>query len=162
MIAGGDVGSMQTLGFMRTLVNKSLVDPHVVAAAKDAVADCPQGDHECNALAVERWLAEHFHFVRDPRGVELLHEPTYMVQVVARRGLFAGDCDDAAVLGAALGKSVGLRARFRAIGFRRSGPLAHVIADVRTPRGWLPLDVTKPAQFEGVLPPVARSLTVEV
>lgn len=162
VIAGGDVGSMQTLGRMRTLVNRALVDPRVIAAAKDVIGECPPGDQWCQGVTILRWLEEHFQFVRDPRGVELLHEPRLMLQVVAGRGFFAGDCDDAAVLGAALAKGVGLRARFRGVGFRRSGPLVHVIADVRTPRGWLPLDVTKPAQFAGSLPPVARSITVEV
>ena len=160
-IAGGDFGSRQTLGKMRGLVNRALTDPTVITTAKDVVAYVPPGDFEGQAMAIGSWLAEHFQFVRDPLGVELLHEPRYMLQVIDRRAFFSGDCDDAAVLGAALAKAVGLRARFRAIGFRRGGLLSHVIADVWTPRGWVQYDVTRPAQFTR-LPRVARSLIVEV
>ena len=85
-----------------------------------------------------------------------------MLEAVQARGLFRGDCDDAAVLGAAHAKAVGLTARFRALGFRgKGGPLSHVIADVRTPRGWVQFDVTRPAQFAR-LPSVSRVVTVEV
>lgn len=160
-IGGGDFGSGQTLRKMRSLVNAALVQPLVVTTAKEIVAYCPEGDDYCQAVSIGRWLADHFQFVRDPVGVELLHEPRYMLQVIDAKAFFGGDCDDAAVLGAALGKAVGLRARFRAIGFRKAGPLSHVIADVRTPRGWVQLDVTRPAQFV-TLPPIARTVTVEV
>jgi hypothetical protein len=160
-IAGGDFGSRQTLAKMRTLVNAALAQPLVVNTAKEIVKLCPPGAFECQALAIGRWLADHFLFIRDPLGVELLHEPRYMLQVIDTRAFFQGDCDDAAVLGAALAKAVGLRARFRAIGFRRGGLLSHVIADVRTPSGWVQYDVTRPAQFTR-LPQVARSLIVEV
>ncbi len=160
-ILGGDFGSRQTLGKMRGLVNAALSQPLVVNSAKSIVAYCSAGDVECQAMQIGRWLAEHFQFVRDPFGVELLHEPRYMLQVIEARAFFQGDCDDAAVLGAALAKAVGLRARFRAIGFRRGGLLSHVIADVMTPRGWVQYDVTRPAQFTR-LPQVARTLIVEV
>lgn len=161
-LAGGDLGAMQTLRRMRGLVNDALVDPLVVSVAKNAVATCPPVAEVCMAAAVRRYLVERFRFVRDPLGVELLHEPRLMLQTIARQGFFQGDCDDAATLGAALAKAVGLTVRFRAIGFRRGGPLAHVITDVRTPRGWADLDVTKPAQFLGRLPPIARAVTVGV
>lgn len=147
---------------MRGLVNVSLTDPLVVNTAKEVVAYCPPGDRECQAMAIGRWLGERFRFVRDPLGVELLHEPRYMLQVVGQRAVFSGDCDDAAILGAALAKAVGLRSRFRAIGFQPGGPLVHVIADVRTPRGWVQLDVTRPAQFANGAPRIARRLIVEV
>ncbi len=160
-ISGGDFGARQTLAKMRSLVNRALVDPLTVNTAKQVIAYCPPGDAECAALAVGRWLGDHFQFVRDPVGVELLHEPRYMLQVIATHAFFSGDCDDAAILGAALAKAVGLRARFRAIGFRRGGLLSHVIADVRTPRGWVQLDVTRPAQFAR-LPRISRVVTVEV
>ncbi len=159
---GGDLGAWQTLHRMRSLINAALVDPLVVGAAKDVAMTCPPADEECIARALREWLAGRFQFVRDPLGVELLHTPRLMVQTIATRGVFAGDCDDAAILGAALGKAVGLRARLRAIGFRRGGPLVHVIADVRTPRGWADLDVTRPAQFAGRLPSIARVVTVGV
>ena len=159
---GGDLGSVQVLNRMRRLVNAALVDPVVVGQAKRIALTCPPANEGCIAGALRDWLDERFRFVRDPRGVELLHEPRLMVQTIARTGTFAGDCDDAAVLGAALGKAVGLRARFWAVGFKRGGPLVHVIADVRTPRGWADLDVTRPSQFVGRVPVFARVVTVGV
>jgi hypothetical protein len=160
-LAPGDFGARQTLKKMRQLVNGSLVDPLVVETAKWVVADAGVNQLQ-QAYCIGRWMGEHWRFVQDPVDVELLHTPRYMLLAIQSSRAMAGDCDDAAILGAALGKAVGLRARFRALGFQgRSGPLTHVIADVRTPQGWVQLDVTRPAQFTR-LPQIQRVVTVEV
>lgn len=83
-------------------------------------------------------------FVRDPAGVELVHRPERLLDLWRAKGHIPGDCDDAAVLGAALGKSIGLPARFVVLGFYGpTMPFSHVYAELQTPQGWADLDVTR-------------------
>jgi len=82
--------------------------------------------------------------------VEMLHGPAWQVQQIRARGIVQVDCDDVAMLAAALGKAVGLRARFVVVGFdSRTAPYRHVWAEL-SPRArvpmWSEMDVTRPAQ----------------
>lgn len=160
-IGFGDYGTGQTVGKMRQLVNSSLTDAVVVQTARNLAASTFARDIEGQILAVREFLKEHFQFVRDPRGVELLVPPRSMLDTIKRRGVVTGDCDEAAILGAALGKAMGLRACFVLLGFAGpQGPLTHVYASLRGAGRWVSLDVTKPAR--GPFPPVTRHATVEV
>lgn len=151
-IGFGDYGSAQTLDRMRELVNRSLSVPLVVETANGIAASRPPRDYLGIALAIRHWLASNFRFVRDPVGVELLRDPEYQLRQWMTYGYITGDCDDVAVLGAALGKAVGIGARFVAVGFQPNRPLVHVFA-VLTGRGdggmgslgrGVELDVTRP------------------
>lgn len=160
-IGYGDFGTSQTVSKMRGLVNQSLTDSLVVQTARNLAASTFARDLDGQVLAIREFLREHFQFVRDPYGVELLVPPRPMLDQIARRGVTTGDCDEAAILGAALGKAIGLRARFVLLGFAGpAGPFTHVYTVLRSNRGWASLDVTKPAR--GPFPPVARQATVEV
>jgi len=78
---------------------------------------------------------------RGPRGL--------VQRSAGQRGVAQVDCDDVAMLGAALGKAVGLRARFVAVAFGpRGAPYRHVWAELgpRTNNVWLDMDTTRPAQ----------------
>jgi hypothetical protein len=157
----GTLGSMQTLQKMRAVINQSLTDPLVIETARKLVAAVPARDYDAQARAVRDFLVEHFQFVRDPRGVEMLATPRYLLTQVARRYMVQGDCDDAAILGGALAKAIGLRVKLIALGFfRKDAPLSHVYAIIYG-RRWLSLDTTRPVRMT-VEPPVTRTLTVEV
>jgi hypothetical protein len=160
-IAYGTLGSMQTLQKMKGVINQSLTDPLVIETARRLVAALPARDYDAHARAVQGFLRERFQFVRDPRGVEMLATPRYLLTQVARRYMVQGDCDDAAILGGALAKAIGLRVKLIALGFfRKDAPLSHVYAVVRG-RRWWSLDTTRPVRME-VEPPVSRTLSVEV
>jgi transglutaminase-like putative cysteine protease len=126
--------------------------PLVVETANGIVSMVASRDYYAMALAIREWLTRNFKFVPDPVGGELLRDPEYQLREYLARGQITGDCDDAAVLGAALGKAVGIRAKFVAVGFRNPGPLAHVFAVLTGPVGraigsggiGVDLDVTKP------------------
>lgn len=64
-------------------------------------------------------------FVRDPDGVEALHDPIAIAKAIHVGKRPWGDCDDFSMYLAALMKSVGLRAHFRAVGYN-GGHLTHV------------------------------------
>jgi len=160
-VATGDMGTMQTISAMRRLVNMSLVDSIVVQTARSLAAQSMPRDRDAQAYSIQAFLKEHFQFVNDPRGVELLVPPKAMLQTIARRGVVTGDCDEAAILGAALGKAIGIRACFVVLGFRGPrGPLSHVYTVLRGSSGWVSLDITRPER--GPFPPVSRHTNVEV
>lgn len=158
----GDMGAWQTLQHMRRLVNASLRDPVVVERARRIVEDAGVlGRDQANkALALRQWLEQCLTFMPDPRGLELLSTPRYLLTQIDQRGTVSGDCDDGAILGAALGKAVGFRAKFRALGFGRNGPLVHVYTLLNVRGRWVNLDTTRSPRFPP--PRAARILEVEV
>lgn len=146
-IATGYVGSMQTLARMKDIVRQSLRVPGVVQVAARIVALVPPRDQTRQAQAIRDFLQTAFRFVADPKGQELLRTPSFQIREIRQYGQTGGDCDDAAILGAALGLAVGIGGKFRIISFRRGGNFAHVFT-ILTPRVGpaIDLDVTKPAQ----------------
>lgn len=164
----GDAGSLATVARMRVLINSAIRNPLVVESAHDIALTAPIRDNVRIAIAIRDWLARNFAFVRDPVAVELIRTPEYMLRQLQVRRVISGDCDDAAVLGCALGKAVGIQCKLVTVGFERSpllnpSPLAHVFG-VLLPHGWkriggtedqptvidaeipVSLDVTKPAR----------------
>lgn len=157
----GDAGTAQTVAAMRRLVNDSLTDPVVVGTGRSIAASCVPRDIDCQISQIAEWARDHFMFVRDPGGVETLSTPRFMLDTIATRVYAQGDCDEAAILTAAIGKSIGIPARFILLGFAGpTGPMAHVFTSLRGSRSWISLDVTRPAR--GYLPAASRYSEVEV
>lgn len=130
---------------MRRLVRAAVRDPLLAETAARIVGNAP--NDESSARRLREWLAEHTRFRPDPRGVELIKTPRYMLAEVSGEGVSLGDCDDVAVLAAALGKAAGHPARFVLYGFRPGEPYEHVFTELGTGAGWLELDTTRPAQM---------------
>lgn len=149
-IFGGDLGAIQTLTKMKSLVNDALRDPLVVEQARQIVEDFGASgrDEIGKALAIHDWMENHLTFIPDPVGVELLATPHYLIQRIQRTGMVSGDCDDTAILSAALGKAVGLKAKFRAMGFRKPGAaFRHVVTYLLAAGRWVNLDTTRNPRF---------------
>lgn len=134
---------------MRAMVYREFLNPAVRLTAAQIVAGISGQDGVEQAQAIRDWLDSHTDFLRDPDGVEMLHGPVWQVNQIRTHGTEQVDCDDVAMLGAALGKAIGLRARFVVVGF--DSPRAayrHVWAEL-SPRGnvkWVDMDVTRPSQ----------------
>lgn len=160
-IPGGEAGAAATLDRMRSLVNESLSTLDVIETARYVVRGVGGFDVTAQAQAIRDWLAARFRFVRDPCGIEYLQSPVVQLQSITRQGVSYGDCDDAAILGAALGKAVGISAAFEAVAFvDPARPLSHVYALLLLPGGGImSLDVTKP---RGANTPIARKVRVAV
>lgn len=158
-IPGGDLATWMTLRAMRRLVCEGVADVLTVETAHTIIRACPPRDVRCNALSIRAWLARNFKFVPDPVMQETLRPSRRLLEQFARDGVVSGDCDDAAVLGAALAASVGFIPWAVVAGFRRPGAhFQHVYTvlpmEPYSP-GWIDLDVTRPL---GVVAPVTRSM----
>lgn len=145
-ISHGDFGAFETAQAMASLINKGSVSPLVRRQALQIVASVDGRNQREQASRLRTWLHAHFRFVRDPAGAELLHAPDLLLQDLARQGYVQGDCDDAAILGAALAKSIGFRTRLVIVGFHEAtAPLSHVWTEIGDVAGkwWYELDITR-------------------
>ncbi len=162
-IGWGDRGTMDTLALMAQLVNRGVDSPLVISSARQLAASAGDRDPFRQALAVRQFLARVWRFVDDPPDRELLRDPDAMMHEYFELGAIMGDCDEAAVLGAALGKAIGMEATFTVLSFPVEGggdQFGHVFTSLLTPDGkTLELDVTRPA---GPVPQAIRTLSVEV
>ena len=140
-IPSKDVGTFRTLQIMRTVVNESLIDPYVVYRAKQIVSGCDGKDEFCQSQKIMEWVKSHTKFIRDPSGVELLHTPKFQLQAIERNGELSIDCDDFSMLSAAMGKAVGLPAKFVVLGFlENNAPYTHVFTILKVRDKWYPID----------------------
>lgn len=130
---------MATLRAMTILSKKGATDEAIRGRARDLAPGGP--------AAIRQWLIRRFRFVPDPPGVELLKSPSVMLREWGTDGEATGDCDDAAILGAAVALASGYRVRWVLLGFHRGGPFAHVYAEAWDGLAWQDFDVTRPAQF---------------
>lgn len=78
-------------------------------------------------------------------GEELLIHPGQALTDLRERGMLWGDCDDAAMLAAALLLVQGIAVRFKAIEQRTTGDFAHVFLEYQMAGKWIPMDPTSSA-----------------
>jgi transglutaminase-like putative cysteine protease len=76
----------------------------------------------------------------------LLHDPAAAIRQIQQTGFFAGDCDDIALVAAALGLAVGLEARYVLIALRPSDPWHHILTELRggSREPWIAIDPSRP------------------
>lgn len=143
-IVWGDDFTLRTLERMAAIVNQSLRMPFVVESAGQIVRDVPGHDDAACAVRLREWLLTYVQFLPDPLiDGDVLRAPDYALQLIQRFGVARIDCDDCAMLAAALGKSIGLPARFLVMGFPE---YRHVYAELLTSNGWIDMDVTESEQ----------------
>lgn len=164
-IPGGDAGVLATLALMQSVVDDAVNSADVVQFARHLAVRAGVRREYAQAQAIAGWLSRVWRFVHDPADREMLSTPELMLDEFGTWGIVTGDCDDAAILGAALGKAVGLNAQFTVYGFPSDVPgeadvYGHVFAVLLTSDGKrVSLDCTRP---RGPVPAPTRILTVDV
>lgn len=121
----GPDGIKDTLALMQSMVNRSFLNPLIRRLAADATQHCDPADKRCLSASLLAFVQRSMRYVRDPVGVEALHDPIAIAQEIVRGGKPFGDCDDFSLFLATLMKSVGLPAAFKAVGYN-GGQLSHV------------------------------------
>lgn len=164
---GGDWGTRTIAGYMKRFAREGQTDPTVRDLALSIVRGVPGRNGLAQAVAIRNWLASNVEFTRDPERAELLYTPARMVSILTTRGppLYI-DCDDVAVLAAALGGSIGLKSRFQLVGFLSPrAPIRHVWTELQSPSGdrrWVQMDVTRSSQSLLLDRAISRRWTVKV
>lgn len=163
-IPNGDAGTFATLEHMRKLARGAAMQPLVRNAAARLVLDVNGFDGTAQAVVLRSFITANTQFLPDPTYWETLLDPAWSVREILTHGIVQLDCDDVATLTAAMGLSIGLRARFVVVGFiSPNAPFRHVwteLADARRPP-WVPVDPTRPVQgLDGLA--ITRKHVVEV
>jgi len=126
---------------MHRLVDKGKKHPTVIFLAEQLARKKDSKDYVGQATELFKWTKKNIHYVRDPRGVELLRSPFWTLQNRA------GDCDDQAILFSALAEAIGFSTRFKTIKANFSNPseFSHVYSQVEIPgKGWVSADTIVP------------------
>jgi transglutaminase-like putative cysteine protease len=159
----GDAGVMQTLAAMAALINDGVNQPPVVEFARQLAVTAGTRRYAQQAFAIREWLRSVWRFVDDPPDRELLRDSVVMLREYMNTGIITGDCDEVAILGATLGKAIGLQAELVALAFFNQdgtpGRYEHVYAILTTATGaQVDVDVTRP----GIIPAIARQAAIGV
>lgn len=133
----GRAGVFHTLRVMRTLVRETRHNPAIVQCAIAAIYLVPEKNEVGEVSAVFHFVRDSIRYTRDVLGVETISNP---VTTLARR---VGDCDDKALLLAALFESIGYPTRFVVAGYQNNRDFEHVYLQVYTDSGWLDCDPTE-------------------
>lgn len=155
IIPGGDAGIASTIGYMKSLVfgPQGVRSFRVRQFTLQAVRGVERGMTEVDAV---------FHTIRNE--IEFRGEyAEYLQSPEATINLGAGDCDDQAVLAAAMLNSLGFETRFKTVAlFDSPQEFSHVYLEVRDKQTgeWTPMDTTVAEAYPGWEPDgIARSET---
>ena len=109
----GDGGVFQTVQKMKGLVNQSFLHPYIRERAASIVQNCER-NRTCEEQGLIGYVRTRVQYLRDPSGVEALHDPvTFYENRLRAAALVFGDCDDLSTYLATLLKSIGHPPLFR-------------------------------------------------
>lgn len=156
-IPNGPAGTRATLRVMGQLARDGKRDYRIRELALSLVNGLPQKDWWGEVRRLHAFVRDRIRYVRDIDGIETLATPAQTLQIGQ------GDCDDKAVLLAALLQSIGHPARFVAFG-KRSNQFSHVLVQTKIRSGnnsnWISLETTEPVNV-GWQPPDMPHVMVE-
>jgi transglutaminase-like putative cysteine protease len=137
-IPTGPAGIGATLDRMTAIVREYRRHPLIRQLAVEIrqAMKVPGKDYLGEVKAVHRFIRDWITYVRDVRNVETLQTP---VRTLQNR---AGDCDDQAMLLAALLEALGHKTQFVAMGFASPNEYSHVLAETLYGDRWLPVETT--------------------
>ncbi len=121
---------------MANLASQAKTTPLIRERALTIVGAVPGKDFRGEIDRLFVWVRDNVRYTRDVRGVETVQTPAKTLEYMQ------GDCDDQVTLLAALLESVGIEARFKAVGFS-PGTFQHVYLEARDNGNWIALDPTE-------------------
>lgn len=141
-----------TLSKMRSVIRKASKRQFSRELALKLTGGLKQKDYESEARIIHYWVRDYIRYVRDPRGLELLHAPE---EIFLNR---AGDCDDKTILAASMLLSIGHKVRLVAVG--KDGRYKHVLPEVllkieengREQLKWVQMETTEKYEFGQTIP----------
>ena len=150
----GEAGVRVTLNVMRAIKNAYKKLSSIRNLALTITRDLPQKSFVRQIHLLHEYVRDHIAYVKDIAGVETVQTPD--VTLYNR----AGDCDDKAVLLAALLESIGHPTRFIAIGTTPER-FSHVFVETKVGGKWMALDPTEPYAAGWRPPKIAKFMRSE-
>lgn len=127
-IADSDRGNYQTVSFMQNIAHLRATDPKVRKLALGIInqTGIPSHNFVDEAYALANFVQQNVRYVRDPTGVEQIHDPVFMIDQISA-GTAQGDCDDQALLLSALLLTTGAQPYFAIVRYNSThGPYNHI------------------------------------
>lgn len=157
----GDAGTLETLNQMGHLVREGIErEPRLHALAQRLAAG---GRSTAERLtAVYDWLAASYRFKDDTRGYEHIRGVSDQLDQLQRDGVIAADCDDLAIMGAAILRAMGLASGFGVIAASVTGPYKHVFPCAFIDGKAIPMDAQERIPLGQLAPGAARTLFWEL
>jgi transglutaminase-like putative cysteine protease len=127
----------ETLGHMVRLARQYKKDIGIVTLARQLIEGAPGRANQKNYAdfirILQNFVRDKIRYVQDIKNIETIQTPTRTLEIRT------GDCDDKSLLLAALLESIGIPARFLALGYNGEN-YSHVIVEARLGQRWLPLE----------------------
>lgn len=141
-LANGDQGTAQTISVMRRLAEGALRDSNFVRKVSDIVRPVAAFDDVGEVKQIYDWVRRNIRFTKDPVTVEKLYPPQELLKIRS------GDCDDLALLTAAMAMTIGYPARWITISTNAESPneFTHIWTEVEAPPGsgnWVAMDTAR-------------------
>lgn len=132
-------GAPQTVSVMREAALSAQDQIIVRQLAEEICQGVASKDYGSEYLAIYYYVLGHTRYMRDPRTVELVKNPSIVATDLLAGKIPSLDCDDTSALIAALIMSMGGKAEFVTVAFRRqyyNGELqySHVFCRAQEPR----------------------------
>lgn len=146
----------KTLKYMVQFGRRYGRDMEIRQLVERIIADVPERDYAGELRALQNWVRDEIRYTRDPVGAEMVQTP--------KRTLVTGmgDCDDKSTLLAAMLQSVGIPARFAAVGMDGQ-PYSHVFVEAKLGTRWIPCETIVPGKEPGWYPPgVTRRMVAHI
>jgi hypothetical protein len=162
-LSGGDKGIKETLDVMKKRAIEGAQHPQIWQLSRLIVGGdnpCPVRDRECEMHRLLGWTQENIRWTPDIGFAETVAAPWRTLEVRA------GDCDDLSTLLASLAVSIGIPARFKAIGANKNSPndFTHVYIEMKDIDGeWVPAEPSvKEAPLGWESPVITRTMQLGV
>lgn len=126
LMADGDRGA-RNLGFRRVIEN--------------IVRDVKPRDYLSQLAAIYNWFNARWQYLKDPVPSEMVSDPVRIMDDIAEKGRFLGDCDDAATFLVGAARTIGIKAIPIRVGFAK-GRKVRVKKNGRVRRVRLPTPYT--------------------
>lgn len=142
---------------MARLSNQAKTTPLIRERALTIVGAVPGKDFRGEIDRIFSWVRDNVRYTRDVVGVETVQTPAKTLEYMQ------GDCDDQVTLLGALLESVGVRARFKAVGFT-PGHFQHVFLEARDDSSgrWIALDPTMQVSVGWKPPGVVETMIEDI
>ncbi len=133
----GESGIRETMKLMRQLVRTGKKNTIIRMKALSLITKAQQKDWLSEIKALHEFVRDHIRYVKDTRGVEVLHTPEKLLEIGQ------GDCDDKSILLASLLESIGHPTRFIVMS-QVKGKFCHVFVETKVKDKWISLETTEP------------------
>jgi hypothetical protein len=137
-IGNSEQGNLDTVQIMQQSARRASIDPRVRQLALRIIQNANIKSHNFidEAVALATFVQQNVRYVRDPTGVEQLHDPVYLIEQLSK-GSAQGDCDDQSLLLASLLLTIGAQPYFAIVRYNGTTGSYNHIYTVVYDKNWM-------------------------